>query len=171
MSKTFIAVSMYARWIFPHKLTKSKWSVGYPDGSAHRIMSDLSAFIGHHDPSTHRILAAGDLNLCLGTLMSSPGDLPERTRSVFQRFEDLGLEMVGPQSPNGRMANPIPSMLPPDTKNVPTFALYERPENARLQLDYVFASRGFHEAVHVRALNGLEEWGPSDHCRILIEVD
>lgn len=166
----FIAVSMYARWIFPHKLTKTKWSVGYPDGSAHRIMSDLSAFIGHHDPSTHRILVAGDLNLCLGTLMSSPGDLPERTRSVFQRFEDLGLEMVGPQSPNGRKANPTPSMLPPDTKNVPTFALWERPENARLQLDYVFASRGFHKTVHVRALNGLEEWGPSDHCRILIDI-
>ena len=166
----FIAVSMYARWIFPHKLTNTKWRVGYPDGSAHRIISDLSAFIGHHDPSTHRILAAGDLNMCLGTSMSSPGDLPERTRSVFQRFEDLGFEMVGPQSPNGRKASPTPSMLPPDTKNVPTFALWERPENARLQLDYVFASRGFHKTVNVRALNGMEEWGPSDHCRILIEI-
>ena len=34
-------------------------------GPAHRIMSDLSAFIGHRDPATHRILAAGDLNLCV----------------------------------------------------------------------------------------------------------
>lgn len=167
----FIAVSMYARWIFPHKLTNTKWSVGYSDGSAHRIISDLSAFIGHHDPSTHRILAAGDLNMCLGTSMSSPGDLPERARSVFQRFEDLGFEMVGPQSPNGRKASPTPSMLPHDTKNVPTFALWERPENARLQLDYVFASRGFHRTVNVRALNGIQEWGPSDHCRILIDID
>lgn len=169
--EAFIAVSMYARWIFPHKLTNTKWRAGYSDGSAHRIISDLSAFIGHHDPSTHRILAAGDLNMFLGTLMSSPGDLPERTRSVFQRFEDLGFEMVGPQSPNGRRASPTPSMLPPDTKNVPTFALFGRPENAHFQLDYVFASRGFHRNVNVRALNGIEEWGPSDHCRILIEID
>lgn len=166
----FIAVSMYARWIVPHKSTNTKWHVGYLDGSAHRIMSDFSAFIGSHDAGTHRILAAGDLNLCLGTLMSAPGDLPERTRGVFQRFEDLGLEFVGPQYPNGRRASPRPSILPADTKNVPTFALYERPANARLQLDYVFASRGFHTAVEARALNGLEEWGPSDHCRIQIEV-
>jgi hypothetical protein len=167
----FIAVSMYARWIYPHKLTNTKWRVGYPDGSAHRIISDLSTFIGHHDPSKHRILAAGDLNMCFGTSMSSPGDLPERTQSVFQRFENLGLEMVGPQSPNGRMAYPTPPELSPDTKNVPTFALFKKPENARLQLDYVFASRGFHRTVSVKALNGIEEWGPSDHCRILIEID
>lgn len=167
----FIAVSMYARWMVPHKSTNTKWHVGYSDGSAHRIMSDLSAFIGSHDASTHRILAAGDLNVCLGTLMSAPGDLPERTRGVFQRFEDLGLEFVGPQYPNGRMASPRPSILPADTKNVPTFALYEKPQNARLQLDYVFASRGFHTGVKVRALNGIEEWGPSDHCRIEIEIE
>ena len=57
----FIAVSMYARWIRPHPLAKTNWKVGYSDGSAHRIISDLSAFIGSTDPRTHRILAAGDL--------------------------------------------------------------------------------------------------------------
>ena len=31
-------------------------------------------------------------------------------------------------------------------------------------------SRGFHERVTVRALNRADEWGPSDHCRLLIEV-
>ena len=38
------------------------------------------------------------------------------------------------------------------------------------QLDYVFASRGFHGSVKVRAMNGVEEWGASDHCRLLIVV-
>ena len=38
----FIVVSMYARWIKPHVTTGTKWRVGYPDGSAHRIISDLS---------------------------------------------------------------------------------------------------------------------------------
>lgn len=46
----------------------------------------------------------------------------------------------------------------------------QTPETAQNQLDYVFASRGFHESVAVRALNGVEEWGASDHCRLLIEV-
>ncbi|MCY3886753.1 MAG: hypothetical protein OXG19_03480 [Chloroflexi bacterium] len=44
------------------------------------------------------------------------------------------------------------------------------PETAQNQLDYVFASRGFHENVTVRALNAVEEWGASDHCRLLIEI-
>ena len=56
--EAFIVVSMYARWLTPHPSTKSNWRVGYSDASAHRIISDLSAFIGHRDPATHRILAA-----------------------------------------------------------------------------------------------------------------
>ena len=166
----FIVASMYARWIFPHPLTNSKWKVGFPDGSAHRIISDLSTFVGSHDPTTHRILAGGDLNLIYGTLDNASKDLPERTRSVFDRFNDLGLELVGPQSPNGRVAVPTPSILSSNTRNVPTFALHKKPENARHQLDYVFASRGFHKTIRTQALNGIDEWGPSDHCRILIDV-
>ena len=60
--------------------------------------------------------------------------------------------------------------MPEDTKNVPTFYRSGGPEAAVNQLDYAFASRGFHEKVSVRAMNGVEEWGPSDHCRLMIEV-
>ena len=49
----FVVVSMYARWMAPHPSTNSKWDVGYADGSAHRIISDLSVFIGNTNPSTH----------------------------------------------------------------------------------------------------------------------
>ena len=42
---------------------------------------------------------------------------------------------------------------------------------ANRQFDYAIASRGFHERVKVRALNRADEWGPSDHCRLMIEVD
>lgn len=38
------------------------------------------------------------------------------------------------------------------------------------QLDYAFVSRGSHKKVSVRAMNEIEEWGSSDHCRLLIEV-
>ena len=57
--EAFVAVSMYARWLKPHPSTKSSWSVGYSDASAHRIISDLSAFIGHRDPAKHRDSGGG----------------------------------------------------------------------------------------------------------------
>ncbi len=166
----FIAVSMYARWMSPHPSTKSRWRVGYPDASAHRIISDLSAFIGSTDPSTHRILAAGDLNMALsGTDDEDPWLRRERT--VTDRMDALGLELLGPQYPDGRKADPTPEYLPRDTRNVPTYhTTSETPETATSQLDWVFASRGFHNGITVRALNEVEQWGPSDHCRLLIQV-
>ena len=68
----FVAVSMYARWLKPHPSTNTKWGVGYADGSAHRIIPDLSAFIGSTDPAAHRILAAGDLNMIYGATDEQP---------------------------------------------------------------------------------------------------
>lgn len=165
--KPFIVVSMYARWMMPHPSTNTKWKVGYADTSAHRIISDLSAFIGHDDPSTHRILAAGDLNS-----IWDEHKMAERERTVWARMEALGLEFLGPQFPNGRAAAKTPSYLSPDTKNVPTYyTTSEKPLSATRQLDYVFASRGFHKGISVEALNHPEEWGPSDHCRLLIKVE
>ena len=168
----FIAVSMYARWAKPHPSTGSKWRVGYADGSAHRILSDLSAFIGDIDPRTHRILAAGDLNLIDGATDDNKLALPARDRTVTDRMAALGLEFLGPRHPDGgRLAFPIPQGLPPDTRNVPTYhTTRPTPATAQNQLDYVFASRGFHKHVTVRALNAVEEWGASDHCRLLIEI-
>ena len=171
-SPPFIVVSMYARWIRPHSSAKSHWFVGYQDGSAHRIISDLSAFIGSTDPSTHRIIAAGDLNMIYGATDNNSLALPARDRTVTDRMDALGLEFMGPQYPDGRQASPTPRGLPEDTRNLPTY--YARggsPESAQHQLDYAFASRGFHESVRVRALNSVDEWGASDHCRLLIDVE
>lgn len=168
-SASFIAVSMYARWMSPHPGVHSNWI--YQDGSAHRIISDLSAFIGSTDPSTHRILAAGDLNMIYGATEDNRLALPARDRTVTDRMTALGMEFLGPQHPYGRRANPTPPGLPSDTRNVPTY--YARggsPESAQNQLDYVFASRGFHQSIKVRAMNSADEWGASDHCRLLIEI-
>ena len=168
--EAFVAVSMYASWMSAHPSTKrSGWI--YSDASAHRIISDLSAFIGHYDPTKHRILAAGDLNMFYGAI-GSKWSLPERERTVWDRMRALGLEFLGPQAPHGRRAKTAPLDVSPDTKNVPTY--YRpgtRPETAVNQLDYAFASRGFHEAVSVRAMNEIDEWGSSDHCRLMIEVN
>lgn len=167
----FIAVSMYARWIKPHPSTQSTW-MGASDVSAHRIISDLSAFVGHNDPSRHRILAAGDLNMFLGVTGRSLS-LPERESTVWKRMKALGLECLGPQAPNGRQAASPPPDVPANTGNVPTCynKSSECPATATRQLDYAFASRGFHESVTARALNKVDEWGSSDHCRLLMEID
>ena len=167
--EAFIVVSMYARWMKAHP-SVGKTPMIHADLSAHRILSDLSTFINYADPSRHRILAAGDLNLIYTTTRRDRYFGRERT--VWDRFEALGLEFLGPQAPNGRQPDLPQPGASADTKNVPTYytARQRCAENAVRQLDYAFASRGFHERVAVTALNGVEEWGPSDHCRLSIEI-
>ena len=165
----FIAVSIYARWFAPHP-TVGGWI--YSDAAAHHAISDLSSFIPDYDAGTpkHRILSAGDFNMEFD-FGHGTDPFARRANTVFDRMNALGLEYMGPQYPNGRRANPTPDHLPEDTRNVVTYYRGNSPETARLQLDHVFASRGFHNSVRTRAMNGVDEWGSSDHCRILIEID
>ena len=136
------------------------------DAPLHRVISDLSLLIGN--VSRHRIVAAGDLSIWHG--YGSPS-WKRRKDTVFDRMEALGLPLVGPQHPHGRQADPWPTWLPEDSLNVPThYNIGASPATATNQLDYVFASHSMAESVEVRALNGVEEWGPSDHCRIEIAV-
>ena len=166
-SEPFIAASMYARWLAPHPTAVGDWI--YSDASAHSIISDLAAFIGYYDrPDKHRILAAGDLNISFW----STNQFDHRAQTVMDRFYALGMDYMGPQHPDGRRAHPIPEHLDEKSLDVPTF--YSKssntPAGASVQVDHVFASRGFHEEIQTKALNEVEEWGPSDHCRIAISV-
>ena len=167
--EAFIAASMYARWMQAHPLTEASHRV-HADSSAHRILSDLSTFITYADPSRHRILAAGDLNLVYTP--TGNGWHFRRECTVWDRFETLGLEFLGPQAPNGGQPAAHRPGTSADTKNIPTYytTCQNGAANVVRQLDYAFASRGFHEQVTARALNGIDEWGPSDHCRLLIDV-
>jgi len=163
----FIAASMYARWFSPHPTADGDWI--YSDASAHRIISDLTAFIGYYDsPARHRILVAGDLNMSF----QSTDQFDHRAQTVLDRFQALGLEYLGPQYPAGRRADPTPRHLNEESLDVPTY--YHKPSNtpagAYVQIDHVFASRGLHDEVQARALNEVTEWGPSDHCRICIDI-
>ena len=181
----FLVFSMYARWFEPHPLAGRSRSrrggriIGiYSDGSAHRIISDLSAFIGHTNPSSHRLLAAGDLNTIYGAADNNRLEKPARAQTIFDRIQALGLEFKGPQWPDAdRLADPVPQGLPTDTKNVPTYLtawerrrMHDRNIVSGNQLDYMFASRGFHDSVRVHAANDNAGFGPSDHCRILLDV-
>ena len=176
-AEPFIVVSMYAHWESPHPVIGHKNAI-VPDASAHRIISDLSTFVADADRIPHRVLAAGDLNLDYGMdygWKESSNDLRlryARFRSVWDRMQALGFEYLGPRHPNGRRADPTPAHLPADTRNVRTYYSNRScPARAQLQLDHVFASRGFHKTVKTRALNGTDEWGPSDHARLLIEAE
>jgi len=163
----FIVVSMYAPWERPHRTTGSNWI--YADASAHRIISDLSALIGRQ--RDHRVLAAGDLNILHGYGEGGSPYWGARYATIFARMDVLGLSFIGPQAPAGRQAHPWPDELPPGSDDVPTFYhSRQTAESATRQLDFVFASDSMAEEIHVHALNQPSEWGPSDHCRVSIQI-
>ena len=165
--EALVIASMYAQWLSPHSSTESGWI--FADASAHRIVSDLSVFIGRQ--LGHRLLAAGDLNILHGYGEYGSSYWGARYGSVFARMEALGLAFIGPQAPHGRQAAPWPSELPRDSKDVPTFHTNTlTPKTATRQLDFAFASKGLAQSINVRALNEPDEWGPSDHSRLEIEV-
>ena len=163
----FVCVSMYSPWTTPHASTDSSWIVS--DASAHRVVSDLSAFVGRE--SGHRIVAAGDLNILHGHGEHGSTYWARRYETVFMRMNAMGLLFVGPQAPNGRQADPWPDELPRTSRNVPTYHTNRQtPTTATRQLDFAFASDSFGDSLSVRALNSPEQWGPSDHCRLEIKI-
>lgn len=162
-------VSMYGAWESLAEDTGSRWIIA--DASVHRIISDISVLIGRQQG--HKIIVAGDLNILYGYGEGRSPYWKARYDTVFTRMEALGLPFVGPQAPDGgEQANPWPDELPKDSQNVPTYRTRIRqPETATRQLDFVFASETLTDRLRVRAMNRLDEWGPSDHCRILIELE
>ena len=167
---SFYAVSYCPEYEKPHRCTgKMAWNI--VDASVHRVISDLSLLIGRQ--WGHRIIAAGDLTIYHGYGEDKSGYWKGRYDTVFDRMAAIGLPFVGPQYPNGRQADPWPQDLPRNSKNVPTYCktFRQNPAAAFHQLDFVFASDSMADSVKVRALNHPEEWGPSDHCRIEIEVE
>jgi exonuclease III len=164
-----IVISIYGTWERPDGATGSKWI--YADASVHRVISDITFFIGQQN--SHRIVVAGDLNVLYG--YGDGGSLywASRYQTVFDRLSTLGLEFVGPQAPHGRLADPWPEReLPRDSKNVPTFYTNQQtPATATRQLDFVFASGALRNRMQVTALNDPAHWGPSDHCVVEIEID
>jgi exonuclease III len=100
--------SMYAAWESAHS-----GNAIYADASAHRLLSDLSRLISTR--KSHRIVAAGDLNILRGYGENGNEYWRRRYATVFDRAEAMGLRCVGPQTPNGRQAQPWPAELPRDS--------------------------------------------------------
>lgn len=167
LNETIVVVSLYGLWERPHASTGSNWI--YADASVHRLISDLSGLVGRE--ANHSIIAAGDLNILNGYGEWGSNYWKVRYATAFERFAALGLPLVGPQAPHGRQATPWPSELPIESKNVPTYySTRQDPASATRQLDFVFASNSLADRLTVMALNDPDQWGPSDHCQLEIEV-
>ena len=168
-AEDLIVISIYGAWEGPESSTSSSWI--YADASVHRLISDISIFIGRQ--TGHQIIVAGDLNILYGYGEGGSPYWASRYQSVFDRMSALGLEFIGPQAPGGRLAEPWPdNELPRSSKNVPTFHHSQQsPATATRQLDFVFASAALCDRTKVTALNEPDEWGPSDHCGVEIEIN
>lgn len=164
-SEPLIIISCYATWEKATSIAESEEI--YSDASAHRLISDISGLIGSQ--TKHRILLAGDFNILKRYGEHSNKYWGNRYSSVFDRLESIGIPFAGPNYPNGRQANPWPKELPINSTCVPTFYhSRQTPETATRQLDFVFASKKLQ--VNVRALNSINEWGLSDHCKLEITL-
>ena len=162
-----MAVCMYGLWEGSNARANGRWI--FADGSVHRLIPDLSALVG--GAGGHRIIAAGGLNIYRGYGERGSTYWAGRYESVFARMAAIGLSFIGPQFPNGRRAESRPYGLPADSANVPTYhTTRQNPATAEHQLDFAFASTDIAEHVSVRARNEVEGWGPSDDCRVEIEV-
>lgn len=164
----FTVASVYAAWERPVPRSDGGWIYG--DASAHRLVSDLSALVSAQ--REQGLLVAGDWNILHGYGEGGSPYWGNRYRTVFERLEAIGLTFVGPERPAGIPADPRPEELPPDSRDVPTFRTSQAvPASAQRQLDFVFASADVADRIAgVAALNGPEEWGVSDHCRVVIDI-
>jgi endonuclease/exonuclease/phosphatase family metal-dependent hydrolase len=165
--ETITVVSIYAAWASPLSSKTRPWIYG--DASAHRLISDISALV--ESERRHKLIVAGDLNILYGYGDHGSPYWKGRYESVFARMEALGIPFIGPQHPAGTKCAVPPRELPSDSLNVPTFRTRRaNPSSATRQIDFVFASRSLAGRLTVCALNSPEQWGPSDHCCIEIDL-
>ena len=111
----FTVVLAYAAWESP----PGRDDLIYADGSAHRLLSDLSGLVT--GSRRERVIVAGDFNIFFGYGEHGDEYFAARYQSVFDRAAAMGLHLVGPQARSERQAAPWPDELPTGSLNVPTF--------------------------------------------------
>jgi len=166
--ETITCISAYAPWENAiHEPPRDKPTI-FSDASAHRLVSDISPLI---TCKHHKVLVAGDFNTPHGYGEDDDAYWRDRYATVFTRLEALGLRFVGPRAATGRRASPRPDERKAGSESVPALVSNRHhPEGVRRPLDFVFASESIVERVSVRALDGVDEWGPSDRCRVVVDI-
>ena len=165
------------RWSF-ERLSREQISDATPDGRRIAIPRFRAAGIARRDgerpiclvcvvsgepatvrlPATVRTIRAvlHERGFDEDTSMIVAGDLTNdihRTSTPFAELEQMGLIRIGPEGVN------FYSILHK-----------EGPPEARLLLNHAFVTEDLIERTRATALNHPREWGPSDHCRVSIEV-
>lgn len=132
----------------------------------------LCVVSGHHQAQSLPLLIGGLRNVLAAREfdpkmpMIVAGDLTTNRRKspeTFERMAEIGVPWVGPDAPNYiQIAGRKPHQR-------------ETPATAHRHLNHVFVTADLVDRVSVTALNDPDEsspsfWGPSDHCRIVVEV-
>ena len=140
----------------------------FADDSLHRAISDLSPIL----ESKAEVLVAGDLNSFRGYAITSSKKANEqavlRHAALFERFQLMGLECIGPFSTSGPLEN-CPCNNPDTCDHVHTYRYKNRDGERAFQNDYVFATKGIRKKlVSCKALTDHDKslWQFSDHAPI-----
>jgi exonuclease III len=167
--ETITCISAYAVWEnLLHDPPRQKAEI-ISDASAHRLISDISPLVARRG---HKLLIAGDFNILRGYGEYGSAYWAGRYDSIFSRMEALGVRFVGPEAPHGRQSRV--SAASSGRSGRSCYSSEARPAMGRpaaRQLDFVFASESLAERVRVHARNEVADWGPSDHCRVVIDVE
>jgi hypothetical protein len=154
--------SVYGQWDAPATGTTDY----YADAAMHRIVSDLTPLIVD---GARPLVIAGDFNSVRGRATDGPDQRTAARRAgIFDRMDALGLHLAGPCAGTGGRETPAVDGSGADRGDVATFGA--APGDRNQQIDYCYVSDDLASRTTVVALNGDAEWGPSDHCRISIEV-
>ena len=111
-----------------------------------------AALVQHGEDPNMPMIVAGDLTTN-----------EQKSAAMFARMDEIGLPWVGPDEPNYIQ---VAGRKPHER---------ETPAAAHRRLNHVFVSEELRDRVTATALNDPDPesaayWGPSDHCRILIDV-
>ena len=140
-AERLLAVSLYGIWEWMKPNARSV-DDRYAVPSVHRAISDLTRLLFQRPSDT--VVVAGDLNI-----WRDEGTWRARYQTMFDRFDAEGFAFAGPFGADGR-------------STVPTYA--HRGHPPRHQTDFVFV-KGATASCTV-----LDDWMPSDHAPILIDV-
>ena len=149
----------------PSGVTSPCWA----DGSAHRLLSDLTPLLW--DQRRHPVLIAGDWNILYR--YGEHGDAAYRDgyATVFDRAEALGLRLWGRSIRMDVARSPGPLNFQPTAPACRLISTRNKGQRRRAGSSTSSSPPSqVADRVVVRAMYGVDEWGRSDHCRILIDI-
>ena len=140
------------------RLGPAAWCPTYPPSSAVSVATAFSP--------------PGDLNILHGHGDYGSAYWAALYATVFTRMAALGLPFIGPQAPHGRQAEPWPDELPPDSPQRAHLSLLPSNSATRRHANWTMClpPRAWPMRCVFAPLTRSSNGGPSDHCRLVIDV-